>query len=116
MGNLSTNKRFDVRNKRWFNDPLNMNLATENGIELHGARPFIDRGTICILTSQKSVWRCGAVSTLISLCENQGFGISQKNFFLHIICSTLFFSSMVSADLFGGFAKPCKEDTWLTRS
>ena len=50
-------------------------------------------------------------------CENQGFGISQNYFFLHNICSTLaLFSSMVSADLFGGFAQPCKEDTWLTRS
>ena len=50
-------------------------------------------------------------------CENQGFGISQNYFFLHNICWTLaLFSSMVSADLFGGFAQPCKEDTWLTRS
>jgi len=41
----------------------------------------------------------------------------KTTFFLQNICSTLaLFSSMVSADLFGGFAQPCKEDTWLTRS
>ena len=34
-------------------------------LKLHGARPSDSRGKICILTSQKSVWRCGAVSILI---------------------------------------------------
>ncbi len=50
--------------------PLHCNLQAQ--IPKHptttrlGARPLIGRGTICILKSQKSVWRCGAVSILIS--------------------------------------------------